>query len=272
MVGLGRVGVNPNVTYVTPGDRAGTSLAPQTLTKGWRESCVRRKLGAMHEMTSSASRSDGKNGWLRVLGIDPATAGPTGYGIVESDGRQCRMLHYGALKVASKRQTEYAGAALQDVHARVCSLIEQYSPDAMAVESVFTALNMRTALRLAEMRGVILLAAAQHSVVVYSYAPREVKASVAGYGHASKHQMQLMIRTLLSMNETPEPSDAADALAVALCHLQAEQVRRRFGLPDGDSTAKPRTLRATISSNSLTNEIRLGGATRSGRPRILSTR
>jgi crossover junction endodeoxyribonuclease RuvC len=221
----------------------------------------------MHEATF-IGRRDGKNGSLRVLGIDPAAAGPTGYGIIETDGRHYRMLHYGALQVASKRQKECAGAVLQDVHARVCGLIEQYSPDAVAVESVFTALNMRTALRLAEVRGVILLAAAQHSVVVYSYAPREVKASVAGYGHASKRQMQLMIRALLAMNETPEPADAADALAVALCHLQAEQARRRFGLPDGNLTAKPRTLRAAISSAGMTNEIRSRGVTRAGLPRI----
>src|SRR5271168_4044803 len=110
---------------------------------------------------------------MRVLGIDPAAAGPTGYGVVESDGRHCRTLHYGALKVPPKRQKECAGAALQDIHARICELISEFSPDAMAVENIFTALNMRTALRLAEVRGVILLAAAQHGVVVYSYAPRE---------------------------------------------------------------------------------------------------
>jgi len=158
-------------------------------------------------------------GWLRVLGIDPAAAGPTGYGIVESDGRRCRMIHYGALKVAAKRQKECAGAALQDVHARVCNLIGEFSPDALAVESVFTALNMRTALKLAEVRGVILLAAAQCGVMVYSYAPREVKASVAGHGHADKRQMQMMVRALLSMNETPEPSDAADALSRWRCAI-----------------------------------------------------
>jgi crossover junction endodeoxyribonuclease RuvC len=213
-----------------------------------------------------------KNGWMRVLGVDPAAAGPTGYGIVESDGRRCRMLHYGALKVPAKRQKESAGAALQDIHARVCGLIEEFSPDALAVESVFTALNMRTALRLAEVRGVILLAAAQHGVLVFSYAPREVKASVAGHGHADKRQMQLMVRALLSMNETPEPSDAADALAVALCHLQTEQARRRFGLPDQDASAKPRALRAAPGSTGLPNEIRPSGATRSGLPRIVSTR
>src|SRR5258708_1493867 len=179
-------------------------------------------------------------GWLRVRGIDPAAAGPTGYGIVESDGRRCRMLHYGALRVAAKRQKECAGAALQDVHARVCNLIGEFSPDALAVESVFTALNMRTALKLAEVRGVILLAAAQCNLMVYSYAPREVKASVAGHGHADKRQMQMMVRALLSMNETPEPSDAADALAVALCHLRTEKARRRFGLPGPNVLAKPR--------------------------------
>jgi len=184
------------------------------------------------------------------------------------------MLHYGALKVPAKRQKECAGAALQDVHARVCGLIEEFSPDAMAVESVFTALNMRTALRLAEMRGVILLAAAQHGVVVYSYAPREVKASVAGHGHADKRQMQSMVRALLSMDETPQPSDAADALAVALCHLQAERTRRRFGLPERVTSAGSRALRGAVGSTVLANEIRPGGGgtTRGGLPRIVSTR
>jgi crossover junction endodeoxyribonuclease RuvC len=172
------------------------------------------------------------NGCLRVLGVDPAAAGPTGYGIIESDGRRCRMLHYGALKVAPKRQREFSGAVLNDVHALLGRLLDEYAPDALAVESVFTALNIRTALRLAEVRGVVLLAAAQRGVAVHSYSPREVKACVAGYGQADKRQMQLMVRALLAMDETPEPADAADALAVALCHLQAEQTRLRFGLPD----------------------------------------
>jgi crossover junction endodeoxyribonuclease RuvC len=176
--------------------------------------------------------SAASNGFFRVLGVDPASTGPTGYGIVESDGRLCRMLHYGALKVTPKRQKECVGAVLHDVHALLCWLIDEFSPDVLAVESIFTALNMRTALRLAEVRGVVLLAAAQRGIAVHSYSPREVKASVAGYGQADKRQIQLMVRALLQMNETPEPSDAADALAVALCHLQVEQARRRFGLPD----------------------------------------
>jgi len=188
--------------------------------------------------------------WVRVLGVDPAAAGPTGYGVVESDGRRCRMLHYGALRVNAKRQKECASAILQDVHTLLCGLIEKFMPDVMAVESVFTALNMRTALQLAEVRGVVLLAAAQHGVAVHSYAPREVKASIAGNGQADKRQMQLMVRALLSMRETPEPTDAADALAVALCHLQREQARRRFAMPDAVSLPKPRCVRLAVAAAS----------------------
>jgi crossover junction endodeoxyribonuclease RuvC len=168
---------------------------------------------------------------VRVLGLDPAAAGPTGYGIIEGDGRRCRILHYGALRAAAKQSGESAGSALLGVHSLLGRLIAEYAPDVMAVESVFAALNVRTALRLAEVRGVVLLAAAEHGIPVHSYSPREVKASVAGYGHATKEQIQLMVRAILSMNETPEPSDDADALAVALCHLQRDQANRRFGVP-----------------------------------------
>jgi crossover junction endodeoxyribonuclease RuvC len=182
------------------------------------------------------------------------------------------MLHYGALKVTTKRQKERAGAALQDVHALLCRLIEEYAPDVMAVESIFSALNVRTALRLAEMRGVVLLAAAQHGLEVHSYAPREVKASITGHGHADKRQMQTMVRALLSMNVMPEPADAADALAVALCHLQTEQARRRFGLPCKMDLGRPRAVAAAAESPGRGDPVRMGGATRSGLPRILSTR
>jgi crossover junction endodeoxyribonuclease RuvC len=227
-------------------------------TKLWQGRGERRRLRSMKARSPAAS-SSARNGCFRVLGVDPASAGPTGYGIIESDGRRCRMLHYGALKVAPKRQKECLGAVLQDVHALLCRLMDEFSPDALAVESVFTALNMRTALRLAEVRGVVLLAAAQCGVVVHSYSPREVKASVAGYGQADKKQMQLMVRALLEMTETPEPSDAADALAVALCHLQAEQARQRFGLPDmpvGMKFARPLRAGAPVPQGGATHNMR----------------
>jgi len=165
--------------------------------------------------------------FFRVLGVDPAAAGATGYGVIESDGRRCRMLSFGALR-ASRKGPECFPERLREIHAMLSGLIEEFEPQGVAVESVFTALNMKTALRLAEVRGVVLLAAAQHNVSVRSYSPREVKACVAGYGHAGKEQMQLMVRALLGMSETPEPADAADALAVAICHVQAAQFRARL--------------------------------------------
>lgn len=170
---------------------------------------------------------EARTGVLRVLGVDPAAAGPTGYGIVETDGRGCRMVHFGALRVASGRGVDFP-ARLREIHELLCGLIAEYSPDAVAVESVFTALNIRTALLLSEVRGVVQLAAAQCGLPVWSYSPREVKACVAGYGHATKDQMQVMVRAMLGMQETPQPSDAADALAVALCHIHASRARARF--------------------------------------------
>ena len=180
------------------------------------------------------------------------------------------MLHYGALKVTAKKHKQGEGAALQEVHALLCGLIQEFAPDVMAVESIFSALNVRTALRLAEVRGVVLLAAAQHGVEVHSYAPREVKASIAGHGHADKRQIQIMVRAILSMSATPEPPDAADALAVALCHLQTEQARERFGLPGGKELVGPRSLATMGNSGNAVGAARMNRATRSGPPRILT--
>jgi crossover junction endodeoxyribonuclease RuvC len=176
--------------------------------------------------------------FFRVLGVDPAAAGATGYGVIESDGRRCRLLRFGALR-ATRKGPEHFPERLREIHALLCELIDEFQPHGVAVESVFTALNIKTALRLAEVRGVILLAAAQRGIRVCSYSPREVKSSVAGYGNAAKEQMQLMVRALLSMSETPEPADAADALAVALCHVQAERFRVRLGAADVRPVARP---------------------------------
>jgi crossover junction endodeoxyribonuclease RuvC len=162
---------------------------------------------------------------LRVLGVDPAVAGATGYGIVEIEGAAARLVRFGALKLP---QRATFASRLREIHQLIARLVEEFTPDAVAVESVFTALNARTALKLAEMRGVVLLAAAQAQVPAHSYSPREVKASVVGYGAASKQQMQQMVSSLLGLAERPEPADAADALAVALCHAQLMQARDRI--------------------------------------------
>lgn len=152
---------------------------------------------------------------LRVLGLDPALAGATGYGVVELNDQAAAMLRFGALRFPARASF---AERLREIHQMVAQLVGEFSPDAVAVESVFTALNMRTALRLAEVRGVILLAAAQAEIPAHSYSPREVKASVTGFGGASKQQMQQMVKAQLGLCEQPEPADAADALAVALCH------------------------------------------------------
>jgi len=195
-------------------------------TNPWKTVALRLRLTSMNENGSKREAASG----LRVLGVDPAATGPTGYAIIERTNHGCRVLHYGAFKVPAQRQKSSTGAVLQDVHSLLCDLILKFKPDVMAVESIFTALNVRTALRLAEVRGVVLLAGQQHGIEVRSYSPREVKACVTGYGHADKKQMQMMVKAQLGMHEVPEPSDAADALAVALCHLQSDQLERRFGV------------------------------------------
>lgn len=162
---------------------------------------------------------------LRVLGIDPAAAGPTGYGVVDTDGRSCRVVQFGALRAARRMAPP---ERLEQIHALLARLMREFAPDVVAIEGIFAALNVKTALKLAEVRGVVMLAAAQEKVPVHSYSPREVKASVAGYGHASKEQMQKMVRALLNLREVPEPADAADALAVALCHIQTAEARARM--------------------------------------------
>lgn len=162
---------------------------------------------------------------LRVLGLDPALAGATGYGVVEVEGQLVRMLRFGALRFPSRAGFS---ARLREIHSMVRQLVEEFAPHAVAVESVFTALNMRTALKLAEVRGVILLAAAQAEIPSHSYSPREVKASITGRGSASKEEMQRMIQAELGLLERPEPPDAADALAVALCHAHLARAAERF--------------------------------------------
>jgi crossover junction endodeoxyribonuclease RuvC len=164
----------------------------------------------------------------RVLGIDPAAAGATGYAVIEADPARrgaFRVLHYGAVKPA--RGASAAGR-LESIHRLVVDLLEKFSPAAVAVETPFFALNVKTALLLAEVRGVVLLAAEQGRVPVESYSPREIKASVAGHGNASKEQVQVMVRAQLRMEELPRPFDAADALAVALCHIHSRRARTRL--------------------------------------------
>jgi crossover junction endodeoxyribonuclease RuvC len=162
---------------------------------------------------------------LRVLGVDPALAGATGYGIIEFVGSTPNLIRFGSFKLPARATL---AARLYEIHSLITQLVAEFTPDAVAVESVFTALNIKTALKLAEVRGVVLLAAAQASVPAHSYSPREVKCSVAGYGAASKQHMQQMVTSALGLKEIPEPADAADALAVALCHAHLARAHERM--------------------------------------------
>jgi crossover junction endodeoxyribonuclease RuvC len=163
------------------------------------------------------------------------------------------MLRLGALRPLKPLSVD-ANSHLCHIHRLLTELIQEFQPRAVALESVFAALNVKAALRLAEVRGVVLLAAAQAGLPSFSYSPREVKATVAGYGHAGKEQVQQMVRALLNLTETPEPADAADALAVALCHIQIAEGRERLGL----SAASAKAGRTRQRGN------------RASRPRILS--
>jgi crossover junction endodeoxyribonuclease RuvC len=167
---------------------------------------------------------------LRVLGVDPALAGATGYGVVDCQGSRVMLIKFGALKLPARASL---AVRLHEIHALIARLLDEFAPDVVAIEAVFTALNVRTALKLAEVRGVVLLAAAQAQIPAQSYSPREVKATVAGYGAASKQQMQQMVSSLLGLTRCPEPADAADALAVALCHAQMSQARERMAAATG---------------------------------------
>jgi crossover junction endodeoxyribonuclease RuvC len=174
-------------------------------------------------LSRSSPSANGRK--MRVLGVDPAVAGAIGYGVIQLDGSRATCMRFGALRLP--RQLTFA-FRLREIHVLISGLVEQFHPDAVAVESVFTSLNMRTALKLAEMRGVVLLAAAQAHIPAHSYAPREIKASVAGFGGASKQQIQQMVRSLLDLDVIPEPVDASDALAVALCHAHLSRARERL--------------------------------------------
>ncbi len=151
---------------------------------------------------------------MRILGIDPGS-GSTGYGIIDTDGSQHRAILYGAIKTNPKKPFH---ERLLKIHSDLSDLLSHEKADIMAIEEVFHATNVQSALRLGHARGVALLVAAQQGLNVYEYSPLEIKNAVVGYGRAEKTQVQAMVRLLLNLPEIPSPNDASDALAVAICH------------------------------------------------------
>jgi crossover junction endodeoxyribonuclease RuvC len=171
---------------------------------------------------------------VKVFGIDPGSQ-RTGYGCVESDGSRHRLVVCGAIVTSPRLGFP---AQLLRIHQQLSALLAEHRPDCVAVESVFHAVNVRSALVLGHARGVALLAAIEAGYTCAEYSPAEIKRAVVGYGRAEKQQVQEMVKMLLGLDAVPQPHDAADALAVAICHLHsqvpavvASHVKAARGLP-----------------------------------------
>jgi crossover junction endodeoxyribonuclease RuvC len=159
-----------------------------------------------------------------VLGIDCGSA-RTGYGIIDSDGQRHRMVAAGTICTNARLPFE---KRLLKIANELRALLRERAPDRAAVEGVFYSANVQTALKLAQVRGVALLVVAEAGVPLAEYSPLEVKTSVVGYGRAEKTQVQLMVQSLLKLDRGIESEDAADALAVAICHANREATRARI--------------------------------------------
>lgn len=161
---------------------------------------------------------------MRVLGIDPGTV-TTGYGLVERRGDTLHALTYGA--ITTQASLPFAQRLLR-IYQELRTLLTRIRPDCAAVEAVFFARNVQSALRLGQARGVALLALAEEAIEIHEYSALEVKQAITSYGRAEKGQVQEMVRLLLHLADPPSPVDAADALAVAICHHHAARLKGRL--------------------------------------------
>ena len=162
---------------------------------------------------------------MRVFGIDPGSE-RTGYGCVETDGSRHRIVMCGA--ISSPALASFPDK-LQRIHHQLTLFLLECRPDSVAIENLFFSVNVRSALKLGHARGVAMLAAVEAGVPIFEYTPAEVKRVVVGYGRAEKPQVQQMIKMMLRLAEPPSPHDAADALAVAVCHIHSQPSPRAAG-------------------------------------------
>jgi crossover junction endodeoxyribonuclease RuvC len=162
---------------------------------------------------------------MLVIGIDPGTA-TTGYGLVRQNAQgELITIYFGVIKTSSK---SLMTDRLLQLHRELSAVISLHRPETAAVEELFFQRNVATAMSVGQARGIALLALAQAGIPVDEYAPSEIKQAISGYGGADKQQMQQMVRTILALDAIPRPDDAADALAVAICHLHSSQIRRKM--------------------------------------------
>jgi len=161
---------------------------------------------------------------MRILGIDPGTA-ITGYGIIDVEGNRLRHVDNGIIKT---RSSEPLPLRLKTIYDGLTAILAEFVPEAVAVEQVFLAKNPRAALTLGHARGTAVLAAVNRDLDVHEYSALQVKSAVVGYGHAAKQQVQQMVKALLNLPEVAQ-EDAADALAVAICHANSRTMKQALG-------------------------------------------
>jgi crossover junction endodeoxyribonuclease RuvC len=157
---------------------------------------------------------------MKILGIDPGTV-VMGYGVIESEGEEIALVDYGGIAVPERYKT---AERLDYLYRELLQIIRRHRPDVAAVEQPFVAKNVKSAMAIGRAQAIALLAAASQKIPTFEYTPAQVKQRVANYGASSKEQIQEMVRLQLGLAETPQPNDAADALAVALCHVQEMHV------------------------------------------------
>jgi crossover junction endodeoxyribonuclease RuvC len=158
---------------------------------------------------------------MRILGIDPGTI-VLGYGLIESRRDEMSLVHFDTIKCKARSDMSERLLFLYD---ELTAVVLKYKPDVLAVETPFVGENVKSALAIGKAQAVVLLIAAQNKKPIYEYSPAQVKHHVADYGASSKEQMQEMVKILLDLDEVPQPNDAADALAVAICHLRESRLR-----------------------------------------------
>lgn len=161
---------------------------------------------------------------MRIMGIDPGLA-TTGYGFVDYQHNQFRVIQYGVIRTHSKTPMP---DRLNKINECMKQLIIRYKPDTVAVEELFFNSNAKSALLVGQARGVVILTASLENLPIFEYTPLQVKQGVAGYGRAEKQQVQIMVKTLLNLKEIPKPDDAADALAIAMCHAHTGNFQNLF--------------------------------------------
>jgi len=157
---------------------------------------------------------------MRVLGVDPGTLN-MGYGVVDEDGMQMHMVDCGVLKQSAKTLLEQR---LSSLYQGLCKIMDEYSPQEVAIEEPFVADNVRSALALGRAQAIAMLVASNRRLPVFRYAPALVKQSVTNSGNSSKEQVQQMVRIQLGLEQPPKPLDASDALAIAICHLHRRKL------------------------------------------------